>query len=259
MADFLRDMAEKSRARAAAAEKLFPAAELFRSAFEKPPEQPPVKAFNLKRGELAVIAEIKRASPAAGVLNQDVDVAAQAKAYRNAGAAAVSVLTEPSKFLGRDEDLREARVAGLPVMRKDFLVNEYQVAQARVLGADGVLLIAAMLGDAELKAMLKISRDLGLFALVEAFDARDIERSLAAGATLVGVNCRNLRDLSVDFARFEMLRSHIPAAVKAVAESGITNAAEFKAVKDLRYDAALIGSALMKEGNATEALQRIKR
>ncbi|MCC6574594.1 MAG: indole-3-glycerol-phosphate synthase [Planctomycetes bacterium] len=254
MADFLREMADASAERAAAAEELFPAEMLFRSAFE----QPPTRQINFKRGELAVIAEIKRASPAAGVFNHDVDVAAQAKAYRSAGASAVSVLTEPVKFLGRDEDVREAQVAGLPVMRKDFLVSEYQVAQARLLGADGVLLIAGILSDVYLRKMLRLAGELGMFALVEAFDERDLQRALTAGANLIGVNCRNLRDLSVDFSRFEKLRPRIPAAVKAVAESGITTPEQFKTVKNLGYDGVLIGSALMKEGDAGKTLARLR-
>lgn len=254
MGDFLREMADASAARAAAAEAAISTERLRR----KIAAMPPPRGLSLPRGELSVIAEIKRASPSLGMLNPRTDVGRRAKAYAAAGAAAISVLTEPEKFLGRDKDLRTAGAAGLPVMRKDFLVNEYQVAQARGLGADGVLLIAAILSDVYLRKMLTLAGRLGLFALVEAFDERDIGRALAAGATLVGVNCRNLRDLSVDFSRLEKLRPRIPAGVKAVAESGIAAPEQFKAVKELGYDAALIGSALMKDGNTGETLRKLR-
>ncbi len=136
--------------------------------------------------------------------------------------------------------------AGLPVMRKDFLVTPKQILESRALGADGVLLIAAILPGRELASMLAAASDAGLFALVEVFDETDLRRAADCGARLVGVNCRNLRDLSVDFARFERLRGLIAPTAQAVAESGIATPGQFARVAALGYDAALIGSALMK-------------
>ncbi|MBP9890579.1 MAG: indole-3-glycerol-phosphate synthase [Planctomycetes bacterium] len=239
MPDFLQEMADLSRKRAAL---LAPHAELVRRASDRPAPQ----SLSLRPGRLEVIAEIKRRAPSAGALNENVDVAKQASAYTQAGACAISVLTEPSEFLGRNEDIALASRAGAPIMRKDFLVSPEQILEARALGADGVLLIAAILPGRELATMLQASNEAGLFALVEAFDKTDLERAAEVGARFIGVNCRNLRDLSIEFARFEQLRGLIPKGAQAVAESGITSARQFLQVRSLGYDAALIGSALMK-------------
>ncbi len=255
MADFLGKMADLSRERCKRAQKRRTHTAWVRLASERPSPRP----LALRPGKLEVIAEIKRRAPSAGLLNAAVDVAAQARAYEGAGACAISVLTEPTEFLGRDEDVSLAAASvQTPVMRKDFLVDAFQVMEARAMGADGVLLIAAILPGPELAQMLAAAHDAGLFALVEAFDARDIAHALAAGATHIGVNCRNLRDLSVEFARFELLRRHIPSGVHAIAESGIKSAADFARVRELGYDAALIGSALMESGDAREALNRLR-
>lgn len=239
MADFLQTLADHSRKRAAA----LPAqAKLVHQASHRPAPRP----LALRPRRLEVIAEIKRRAPSAGTLNAEVDVAAQARAYAAGGARAISVLTEPDEFLGRDEDLGAAACAGLPLIRKDFLVTPEQILESRALGADGVLLIAAILPGRQLASMLAAADDAGLFALVEAFDEPDLKRAGECGARLVGVNCRNLRDLSVDFERFEKLRPLIPQTAQAVAESGIATPAQFARVAALGYDAALIGSALMR-------------
>ena len=248
MPDFLKKMADLSRKRAAL---LPPHAELVRLASDRPAPRP----LSLRPGRLEVIAEIKRKAPSAGALNENVDVAAQASAYASAGACAISVLTEPSEFLGQNDDLVLASRAGAPVMRKDFLVSPAQILEASALGADGVLLIAAILPGRELATMLQAANEAGLFALVEAFDKTDIQRAAEVGAKFIGVNCRNLRDLSIEFARFEQLRGFIPRHVQAVAESGITSAQQFAQVRALGYDAALIGSALMKGANLSDLME----
>lgn len=239
MADFLQSMAFLSRKRAAA----LPAQSML---VHRASSRPGPRTLALRPGRLEVIAEIKRRAPSGGTLNAQVDVEAQARAYAAGGACAISVLTEPGEFLGRDEDLAAAARAGLPVMRKDFLVTPKQILESRALGADGVLLIAAILPGRELASMLAAASDAGLFALVEVFDETDLRRAADCGARLVGVNCRNLRDLSVDFARFERLRGLIAPTAQAVAESGIATPGQFARVAALGYDAALIGSALMK-------------
>jgi indole-3-glycerol phosphate synthase len=253
MPDFLQQMAESSARRAAHALQATNLCDMRGNAEHMPP------ARRLVVSGFGLIAEIKRAAPSAGRLIGKLDVARRARQYEQAGAAAVSVLTEPQKFLGSLQDLREASAAtALPVMRKDFLVQPYQVFEARANGADGVLLIAALLDDAALKEMIELAAYLGMFALVEAFDEVDIERAQGAGAELVGVNCRNLRSLAIDFQRFELLRPLIDPDRIAVAESGITSREELLRVQELGYHAALVGSALMREDDPVAAIGRLR-
>ncbi|MCB9895712.1 MAG: indole-3-glycerol-phosphate synthase [Planctomycetes bacterium] len=246
-------MAEGSSRRAAAARAATPLNEMRRAAEHMPPARP------LKLDDTpGVIAEIKRVAPSSGVLREDVDVATRAAAYAGAGATAISVLTEPDEFRGALADLRAAASADAPLMRKDFLVDPFQVFEARANGADGALLIAAILDDAPLRDMLQAASYLGMFALVEAFDEVDVERAQCAGAEIVGVNCRNLRDLSVDFERFARLRPLIDPDRIAVAESGITTSDQFQRVAEQGYHAVLIGSALMLEDDPAAAIGRLR-
>lgn len=252
MPDFLTQMADSSAERAARTRAETPEGEMRRAAEHMPPTR------RLQLDDFGVIAEVKRAAPSTGVLQEQADVASIAREYASAGASAISVLTEPSRFNGDLKDLRDVRaVSDAPVMRKDFLVQPYQLFEARANGADGVLLIAAILDDDTLREMLGICEYLGLFALVEAFGELDVERAQLAGADIVGINCRNLRDLSVDFARFERLRAYIDPDRIAVAESGISSHEELAHVRELGYRAALIGSALMRESEPGAALQRL--
>lgn len=258
MADFLREMHESSMRRAAAARAITPEAEIRRAAESMPPARPLRFSAGVSAGECAVIAEVKRAAPSAGDLDLAANVATRAAAYQQAGAAAISVLTEPSHFKGSLADLRAAREAvSVPVMRKDFIADGYQLYEARAAGADGVLLIAPMLSDRALRHFLRVCEYLGLFALVECFDEADLARAQATNASLIGLNCRNLRDLSIDFARFERLRGHIQSGRVAIAESGINTPAEFARVRELGYDAALIGSALMRDPDPARTLRTL--
>ncbi|MBK9974802.1 MAG: indole-3-glycerol-phosphate synthase [Planctomycetes bacterium] len=255
MPDFLEEMAAHSRARASDAKRRVPLHALRAKAEQSPGTRQPAFAS----GELAVIAEIKRHSPARGELNAHVDVAQRAQEYAAAGVAAISVLTEPSRFHGSLVDLSVARAAvQRPLLRKDFLVDPYQLYEARAHGADGVLLIARLLDDPLLRELLALCDDLSLFALVEAFDAADVQRAQAANAHIIGINCRNLADLSIDFKRFAALRAGIDASRIAVAESGITTPAQFAQVAALGYHAALIGSALMQGRNGQAALHALR-
>ncbi|MCC7508039.1 MAG: indole-3-glycerol-phosphate synthase [Planctomycetes bacterium] len=255
MPDFLKHMAAESARRAAEARAATPEAEMRAAAEAMPPALP----LALPTGEMGVIAEIKRVSPAAGVLNAAVDPAVQARAYEAAGASAVSVLTEPTRFHGSLLDLRAAReTATLPLMRKDFIGDAYQIYEARAAGADGVLLIVAMLSDRELRHYLRVCDYLGMFALVECFDADDVKRAQATDARVIGINSRNLRDLRVEFERFEQLRGLIEPGRTAVAESGISTPAQFHSVRRLGYHAALVGSALMRQADPAAALARLR-
>jgi indole-3-glycerol phosphate synthase len=223
----------------------------------KLPVPPPLR---LSPQGFDVIAEVKRRSPAAGSLaGKSLRITEQARSYARGGAAALSVLTEPEAFDGDLSQLQEVAAAvATPSMRKDFLVAPYQVLEARAAGASGVLLIAAMLSDARLQDMLRYAHRLGLFALVEIFAAADLDRSVsaihAAGPasvdgrcrSLIGVNCRDLRSLKVDFGRFAALAPHLPTDIPRVAESGVESASQAARVAGLGYGLALVGTALMR-------------
>ncbi len=207
---------------------------------------------------VAVIAEVKRASPSAGVIAEDVDSVVQAMAYDVAGAAAISVLTEPRHFNGSLQDLVAVRRAvEHPVLRKDFLVHGDQVLEARVAGADSVLLITACLSDEELAQMLRAARDLGMEPLVEAHTDEDLDRALDVDAEIIGINSRNLETLEVDFdAALSRLR-RVPDDRVAVLESGISGEAHVRAAVREGASAILVGEALMRSADPSEMLRRL--
>jgi indole-3-glycerol phosphate synthase len=253
-AAFLEDMAAGSRARVRAAKQTRSEATLEVEARQTP--APP--RLRLDASGFDLIAELKLRSPAAGQLGPSREnVAARVTAYAQAGAAAISVLTEPSRFDGSLDHLARAAQAlaplAVPAMRKDFLVDPYQVLEARAAGAGGVLVIVRMLSRSEIDALLDCARSLGLFVLLEAFDARDIEllRELIeahAGANplLAGVNCRDLTTLQVVPQRLLELAPLLPARAPRVAESGVATAADARQIAAAGYQLALVGSALMQ-------------
>ena len=222
-----------------------PAASAFRRALESGPAP-------------RVIAECKRRSPARGVLREAYDPAAMAAAYAAAGAAAISVLTEPTFFDGDLRHLRAVREAvNVPILRKDFVVTVYQIAEAAGAGADAVLLIVAALEDAALRDLMRAAEDYGLDALVEAHDGTEIDRALAAGARMVGVNSRNLHTLAVDPGTPAALAARIPEDVVAVAESGIRDGRAIAALGAAGYRACLIGERLMTSDDPGQALRAL--
>lgn len=207
---------------------------------------------------LSLIAEVKRASPSKGALAPIADPAALATAYARGGAAAVSVLTEERRFGGCLADLDAVRAAvDVPVLRKDFLVTDYQVWEARAHGADLVLLIVAALDDTALRDLLSLTHDLGMTALVEVHDEPETERALHAGARVIGVNARNLKTLDIHPEVFGSLRPMLPPGVVAVAESGITGAADAGRYAAQGADAVLVGEALVRGGDPTAAAAAI--
>ncbi len=254
MSAFLDEMTAGSRARLAAARAERSLAQL-ESAARAAPAPPPL---TLDARGFDLIAELKLRSPAAGALRAaGEDVGARVGAYARAGAAAVSVLTEPSRFDGSLEDLAAAAAVlaprGVPAMRKDFLVDPYQVFEARAAGAGGVLVILRMLPRADTRALIECADALGLFVLLEAFDARDIalmheliEAHRGAAPLLAGVNCRDLATLAVVPQRLLELAPLLPTRVPRVAESGVATAADARAVAAAGYSLALVGSALMR-------------
>ena len=259
MSDFLRDMAASSAERAAQAPT-------FRdSDFDRP-------LAPLRLGDFEVIAEIKERSPAEGDLSRrHGNRMEQARRYAAGGAAAISVLTEPSRFAGALAHLRDvvAAVPCTPVMRKDFLVDTVQVLEARAAGASGVLLIATMLDDRALRAMLDAAAEHGMFVLLESFDEDDLARCRVLlenapdreraekGLLLFGVNTRNLRTLEVDGERLGKLSPHLPVG-RRVAESGLATADDAAAAAALGYSVALVGSALMRSDDPARLVEAMR-
>jgi indole-3-glycerol phosphate synthase len=208
---------------------------------------------------LSVVAEIKRRSPSKGDLAPDLVPSVLAKSYAEGGAACVSVLTDAEFFGGSSADLAEARAAvDLPVLRKDFTVSERDVCDARLMGADAVLLIVAALDDAELRAFSELAAELRLAALVETHDEREVERALAAGASIVGVNQRDLVTFEVDTDRAVRVAAVIPDAVAKVAESGIGGGVDAARLRDAGYDAVLVGESLVRSDDPAAAVRRLR-
>jgi indole-3-glycerol phosphate synthase len=206
-----------------------------------------------------IIAECKRRSPSRGILRADYTPAAHALEYARAGAAAISVLTEPTFFDGAPEHLAQVRAAvALPLLRKDFVVSQYQLVEAAALGADAVLLIVGALDDKTLAALISASRALGLAALVEVHDRTELARALEAGAEIVGVNSRNLRTLHVDLTVFERLARDMPPQITLVAESGIRAAADLSRLSNLGYHAFLVGERLIAQPDPGAALRELR-
>ena len=224
-------------------------------------QAPPARSFAsaiARTGRVNVIAEHKRRSPSRGAIREDLRPADVARAYEAAGAAALSVLTDGAFFGGRLEHLQEARAAtALPALRKDFVLDPWQVWEARAAGADAVLLIVAALTEVELAALLAVTREAGVDALVEAHDRGELDRALAAGARLVGVNSRDLRTLAVTLDTALALAPAIPDDVVAVAESGIRTATDLRRLRDAGYDAFLVGEHLMASPDPGAALKRL--
>ncbi len=219
---------------------------------------PPARGFRnalAGRDDLGVIAEIKRRSPSKGDLNVGLDPADMAATYERGGAACLSVLTDEAHFGGSVSDLRTARAAcSLPVLRKDFTVGERDVLDARIMGADCVLLIAAALDAAELASLHALAVDVGLDVLVEIHDEVELEHALAANATLVGVNQRDLVTFRVDHERALRMAGVIPSHAVKVAESGVRGAADARSLRAAGYDAVLVGETLVTSGDPAAAL-----
>ena len=201
----------------------------------------------LKRPGLSFICECKKASPSRGVIAESFPYLQIAREYQEAGADAVSVLTESKWFLGSDRYLREiAETVSLPCLRKDFTVDEYMIYEAKLLGASAVLLICSILSSRQLREYLQVCETLGLSALVETHDEGEVDMALEAGARIIGVNNRNLRDFSVDTENSRRLREQIPAEVLFVSESGVRTAADAAALREIGADAVLVGETMMR-------------
>ena len=213
----------------------------------------------LHEGGMSFICEVKKASPSKGLIAKEFPYLSIAQNYERAGAAAISVLTEPEFFCGSDSYLQEiADVVSIPVLRKDFVVDVYQIYEARLLGAAAVLLIVALLDDATLREHIACAHNLGLSALVEVHDKEELTRALDAGARIIGVNNRDLHSFEVDLTTSLRLRPLAPEAVLFVAESGIRTRADVCLLEDAGVDALLIGETLMRAPDQAQALAELK-
>ena len=232
---------------------------LRKRALDAPPVRDFAAALRRTDGRVGVIAELKRRSPSKGELAPDLDPNATAKAYEAGGASALSVLTDGPFFGGSLADLgAAAAVCALPILRKDFIVDRYQVVEARAAGADALLLIVSALDDATLGELLAETRAVGLDALVEAHDEDEVARAVRAGAEVIGVNNRDLRTFTVDRELVVRLRSRVPADRVVVAESGIRDAADVARLRAAGVDAMLVGEALMRAPDPAAALRALR-
>lgn len=255
----LDELAAHARQRVAADMAEIPLAEMKALAEEKGPGGGTRFAEALKRSGLSFICEVKRASPSKGLIAPEFPYLEIAREYESAGAECISCLTEPKWFLGSDRIFRDIRSAvSIPMLRKDFTVSEYQIYQAKAMGADAVLLICAILDPSELSYYLRLCDELGLAALTEAHDEQEIRTAVAAGAGIIGVNNRNLKDFSVDFTNAARLRDSIPPDRIYVAESGVKSPEDIKTLKKICADAALIGEFLMRAEDKRALLKKLR-
>lgn len=256
--NILNQLADHARERVAQARQTIPLGALMEQADALPsPDFSFEKA--LRKDGLSFICECKRASPSKGLIAPDFPYLTIARDYEAAGADCISVLTEPKWFLGSDIYLREiAEAVSIPCLRKDFVVDEYMIYQAKVLGAAAVLLICSILSLEQLKAFIGLCDRLGLSALVEAHDEAEVQKAITAGARILGVNNRNLRDFSVDTGNSRRLRALIPRDILFVSESGVRNAGDIVVLREMGADAVLIGEALMRAPDRKAALTELR-
>jgi indole-3-glycerol phosphate synthase len=252
----LDDILARTRADLEVRKKARPMAEVDAAAAERWGQLRSLKTALRSPGRITCIAEYKRRSPSAGWINESADLETTVRAYAAGGASALSVLTDEPFFAGRLTDLKPASAAtGLPILRKDFMVDPYQIAEAVAAGADAILLIVAALDDATLAKLLAVARALKMDALVEAHDQAEVERAVAIGAEIIGINNRDLRTFTVDRELAIRLRGIVPPDRIVVAESGIRNDADVARLRDAGVDAILVGETLMRAPDPAAALR----
>ncbi len=258
----LDEIAEKTRERIRAEEARFSLAELKARAAELPLHRAADKPYpfesSLRREGMSFICEVKKASPSKGIIAEHFPYEDIAVEYERAGADAISILTEPFYFKGSNEYLADIRKrVQIPLLRKDFTVDEYMLYEAKLLGADAVLLICAILSPMQLSEYMGIAEELGLSALVEAHDGAEVETALAAGVRVIGVNNRNLKDFTVDIDNSVRLRELVPPEILFVSESGMRNRADIARLEENGTDAVLIGETFMRSGDKAGMLREL--
>ena len=251
-------LAEHAKERVAEAKQNISLSEICRMAMSMPKGD---FAFEnaLRSEDISFICECKKASPSKGLIAEDFPYLQIAKDYEAAGADCISVLTEPKWFLGSNEYLKEiAASVSIPCLRKDFTVDEYMIYEAKTLGASAVLLIVSLLSETQLREYIKICDELGMSALVEIHDEKEALTAINAGAALIGVNNRNLKDFSVDTENSKRLRNLIPRNILFVSESGVKTASDVQTLREIGADAVLVGETLMKAENKCEKLKELR-
>ncbi|NLO86191.1 MAG: indole-3-glycerol phosphate synthase TrpC [Clostridiales bacterium] len=257
--NILDQLAEHAKQRVAEAKNIYPMPELAKQAqgMNADTDFPFEKA--LQCDDIAFICECKKASPSKGLIAPEFPYVQIAKDYEAAGASAISVLTEPKWFLGRDEYLKEiSEAVSIPCLRKDFTIDEYMIYEAKVLGASAVLLICSLLDTCALRDYIVLCDTLGLSALVEAHNEQEIHSAVDAGARIIGVNNRNLKDFSVDVSNSARLRKIAPSNTLFVAESGIQTADDVAQLRSMDVNAVLIGETFMRSNDKKGMLQRLR-
>lgn len=254
----LEQLADHARQRTEQAKRVLPPEEIRHQALSLPKGDFPFQQA-LKKPGVSFICECKKASPSKGLIAPNFPYLEIAKEYEAAGADCISVLTEPKWFLGNDEYLKEiAEAVSIPCLRKDFTVDEYQIYQAKVLGASAVLLICSVLTENQMKDYIRICDELGLSALVEVHDEQEVQTALNTGARIIGVNNRNLKDFSVDTDNSRRLRELIPPNVLFVSESGVRTAEDVETLRKIGADAVLIGETLMRASDKRAKLAELR-
>ena len=259
MTDILQTIATKTKERIEKQKILYPLEELKQACAQLPINQDFPFEQALRKEGLSYICECKKASPSKGLIDEDFNYLQIAKEYEKVGARAISVLTEPEFFLGSDQYLQEiAQEVKIPCLRKDFVVDEYMIYQAKRLGAQSILLIVSLLDTQTLKQYLDIANSLGLSCLVEAHDEAEIKQAIDAGAKIIGVNNRNLRNFQVNVENTLNLRRAIPKEILMVAESGIQTRSDIALLEKAQIDAVLIGETLMKASDRQAKMAELR-
>lgn len=259
MTDILQTIATKTKERIEKQKALHPLEELKQACTKLPINQDFPFEQALRKKGLSYICECKKASPSKGLIDEDFNYLQIAKEYEKVGARAISVLTEPEFFLGSDQYLQEiAQEVKIPCLRKDFVVDEYMIYQAKLLGAQAILLIVSLLDTQTLKQYLDLATSLGLSCLVEAHDEVEIKQAIEVGAKIIGVNNRNLRNFQVNVENTLNLRQAIPKEILMVAESGIQNRSDIALLEKAQIDAVLIGETLMKASDRQAKMAELR-
>lgn len=255
----LDDITKSTEIRLESAKKDMPFSEVRRQAESIPSDMEFPFRKALAKPELSFICEVKKSSPSKGIISQDFPYLSIAEKYEKMGADAISVLTEPEFFKGSNKYLSEIhQTVSIPLLRKDFTIDEYMIYEAKIIGASAILLICSILEKTQLSEYLETANSLGLSALVETHNEYEIETALSVGAEIIGVNNRDLKTFKVDTAASERLRKYVPEDKIFVSESGIHTAEDIQKMKNIKANAVLIGEAFMKSENPSELLERFK-
>ncbi len=256
--NILSELANNAKERVKTANKIISEDELKTIALSMPRENFPFENA-LKTDDISFICECKKASPSKGVISEDFPYLEIAKDYEAAGANCISVLTEPSKFLGSNDYLREiAGTVTIPCLRKDFVVDEYMLYETKILGAKAVLLICGILDKQQLANYIKICDTLGISSLIEAHNESEIKMAIESGARMIGVNNRNLKDFSVDVENSKRMRELVPRDILFISESGINSHDDIKKLRNIGADAVLIGETLMRASDKKAKLSELR-